>query len=145
MKKIEEKYGNKHMILSLLIDEIRSLPVVKKRDLRSFEQLSLRVNDFHDRLELMGCKLKAENSYVLREIESKLNADNLQRWLESRGTHVDTRKVGDLVFWLDQQVHLKRISHQSSANSGTYDENCFGKRKVAICFPHQCQLRIIYN
>ena len=118
IQKLEEKFGNIHMIMGILIDEIKSLPIVRKGDFRTFEQLSLRVNDFHDRLILMGRVDDAENSYVLKEIESKLNNEDVQRWLESCGDNVDFRKVKDLTEWLDRQTHLRRISlhNQGSSN-----------------------------
>ena len=107
MEKLEEKYGNKHMIISLLIDEIKVLSIVKRGDFKSFENLFIKVNDFHEKLTLMNNSKDAENSYILKEIESKLNADDLQKWLESRGDDVDIRTVGDLVTWLDKQTHIR--------------------------------------
>ena len=115
MEKLVEKYGNRHTIMSLLIDEIKSLNVVKRGDFKSFENLYVKVNDFHEKLLLMGSERDAENSYVLKEIESKLNADDLQKWLESRGDHVDNRTVKDLVMWLDKQTHIRRIIFTNSS------------------------------
>ena len=93
MAKLVEKYGNVHQIIGQLIDKIKMLPVTRKGDFKEFEQLSLQVNDFHDRLVLMGRERDAENSYILKEIESKLNFEDFQRWLESQGDEVDERKV----------------------------------------------------
>ena len=56
MAKLEEKYGNIHVITGILVDDIRSLRVVRKGDFNAFEALSNKVNEFHDRLQLMGKK-----------------------------------------------------------------------------------------
>ena len=45
----------------------------------SFEQLSLKAKDFHERLKLMGKDNDAENSFVLKEIEGKLNYEDAQK------------------------------------------------------------------
>ena len=117
MIKLDEKYGNVHTMIGLLIDEIKSLPVVRKGDYKSFENLNFRVNDFHERLIMMGRREDAENSYILKEIESKLNSDDLQKWLESLGDNVDTRKGGELVKWLDKQTYLRWITFNSSVKN----------------------------
>ena len=97
MKKLEEKFGNKHTIMSMLIDGIKSLSIVKRGDFKSFENLSITVNDFHEKLTLMENDGDAENSYIVKEIESKLNPDDLRKWLEFQGDKVDVRTVGELV------------------------------------------------
>ena len=108
-------------IMGLLIDDIKSLPIVRREDFRGFEKLTIHVNDFHDRLNVMGRQGDAENSYVLREIEAKLNSDDLQRWLESCGDGVNNRRVENLVNWLDKQNHLRRITIQNSARNSPYE------------------------
>lgn len=111
MEKLNEKYGNVHTIIGLLIDEIKKLNMVKRGDFVSFENLSIKVNEFHEKLILMGKEHDAENSYVLKEIERKFNEDDYQRWLESCGDEIDQRTVRDLVSWLDKQTHIRRITH----------------------------------
>ena len=123
MDKLQEQYGNVHTILGTLIDEIKALSVVRKGDFRSFEQLTFQVNDFNDRLNLMGLQREAENSYVLKEIESKLNQEDTQKWLESLGDRVDTRQVGDLLLWLESQTKLRRISCKSSVSYTSYSRD----------------------
>ena len=44
--------------------------MVKRGDFLSFENLSIKVNEFHEKLILMGKEHDAENSYVLKEIET---------------------------------------------------------------------------
>ena len=56
---------------------MKSLHMVRVGDFKAFEQLSGRVNDFHDRLNMMGRKNEAENSYILKEIESKRNYEDM--------------------------------------------------------------------
>ena len=63
MEKLEEYYGNVRTILGILIDEIKASPIVRKRDFKSFENLSFHVNNFHDRLKLMGLINQADNSH----------------------------------------------------------------------------------
>ena len=109
MDKLVEKYGNIHTIINLLIEDIRSLNVVKSGDFRSFENLNIKVNEFYDKLTMMGRDRDVENSYILKEIESKFNRIDLQKWLESLGDNVDDRTVNDLVTWLDKQTHIRRI------------------------------------
>ena len=89
--RLDEKYGNIHVIMAILINEVKSLQVVRRNDFRGFEQLSLKVGEFYDRLVLMGKENDVENSYVLKEIENKLSYDDALRWLESRGDQVDAR------------------------------------------------------
>ncbi len=48
MEKLEEKYGNVHDLIATLVDEIKSLSVTRRGDLRSVENLSLHVNEFND-------------------------------------------------------------------------------------------------
>ena len=72
MDKLDEKYGNVHDLIAILIDEIKQLAVTRKDDLKSFENLSHRANDFHDRLVQMGKEDESESSYILKEIERKL-------------------------------------------------------------------------
>ena len=50
IESLEKEFGNKHVIMSLLIDEIKSLPVVRKGDFKAFERLSYEANAFRDRL-----------------------------------------------------------------------------------------------
>ena len=109
MEKLEDYYGNVHTILGILIDEIKALPIVRNRDFKSFKILSFHVNDFHDRLRLMGLTNQADNSYVLKELEGKLNQDDLQKWLESLGNRVEQRRVEQLMTWLENQTKLRRI------------------------------------
>ena len=117
MEKLEDYYGNVHTILGILIDEIKALPIVRNRDFKSFVILSFHVNDFHDRLKLMGLTNQADNSYVLKELEGKLNQDDLQRWLESLGNRVEQRRVEQLMTWLENQTKLRRISNRVAVRS----------------------------
>ena len=117
MEKLKEIYGNIHAILGILIEEIKALPIVRKGDFKAFEQLTFQVNDFHDRLKLMGLEREAENSYILKEIECKLNQEDSQKWLESLGNRIDTRRVDDLLHWLEVQTKLRRISNISFSYS----------------------------
>ena len=64
MQKLEEKYGNVHFIMGLLIDDIKSLPIVRRGDFRSSEKLTFHVNDFHDRLRLESCGDGVDNQKV---------------------------------------------------------------------------------
>ena len=43
------------------------------------EKLSFETNKFRNRLKEMGCSAEAENSYILKEIESKLSNDDMQK------------------------------------------------------------------
>ena len=112
MEKLDDKYGNIHTILVILIDEIKTIPVVRKGDFKGFEQLTFQVNYFRDRLCLMGLEKEADNSYILREIENKLNQNDMQKWLESTWKRVDKRRVGELLNWLENQTKLRRISYK---------------------------------
>ena len=49
MKSLELKFGNIHMIMRLLIEDIKSIPFVKKGDFKAFEKFSFSVNEFKDR------------------------------------------------------------------------------------------------
>ena len=113
---LDEKFGNVHDIMGILIDEIKSLSVVNKNDVNGFENLSLKVNDFKDRLVLMGKDSEAENSYILREIERKLCTDDLQKWLESQGDQVDNRTVNSLLKWLEKQSRLRKICQRNTGD-----------------------------
>ena len=81
MERLIEKYGNVHMIMGILLEEIKAIPVVRKGDFRAFEQLTFKINDFSDRLKLMGLANEADNNYILKELEEKLNAEDTQKWL----------------------------------------------------------------
>ena len=109
--RLDEKYGNIHVIMGILINDVKSLQIVRKGDFKSFEQLSLKVDEFYDRLKLMGKEDDVENSYVLKEIESKLCYEDMQKWLESMGENVDERRVQNLMKWLESQAHLRKITH----------------------------------
>ena len=111
--KLDKEFGNKHIIINLLIEDIKRVPYVKKNDFIGFDKLVFEANSFRDRLNEMGCAAEAENTYILRELECKLNPDDLHKWLESTGTGVDSRKVEDFVNWLDHQRNLRRISNTS--------------------------------
>ena len=78
MTRLDEKYGNIHIIMGILINDVKSIQLVRKGDFKSFEQLSLKVDEFYDRLKLMGKVDDVENSYGLKEIESKLCYDDMQ-------------------------------------------------------------------
>ena len=84
IEKLDEKFGNIHDIMGILTDEIKAISLVHKGDFKGFESLTLKVNDFQDRLILMGKEHEVENSFILKEIEGKL-----QKWLESQGEDVD--------------------------------------------------------
>ena len=116
---LDEKFGNKHVILKLLLDDIRRLQFVKRGDFVAFENLSFEVRNFKDRLIEMEMESEVENSYILHEIESKLNGDDLQKWFESLDDAVDTRRVTDFVIWLDKQTHIRRLTNL--ANFGNYE------------------------
>ena len=144
--RLDEKYGNIHVIMGILINEVKSIQIVRRNDFRAFEQLSLKVDEFYDRLTLMGKTNDVENSYVLKEIESKLCYEDMQRWLESLGNQVDERRVQDLMKWLEHQTHLRRITYSNqgtSANQGTstnrapFQRNLFqrtsGSTSVEMC------------
>lgn len=114
---LDEKYGNKHVILKILLDDIRKIQFVRKGDFLAFENLSFKVRNFKDRLVEMEMETEVENSYILHELESKLNGDDLQRWLESLDTTVDSRKVKDFVLWLDKQTHIRKLTHMASSSN----------------------------
>ena len=94
--KLDKEFGNKNLIMNLLLDDMSS-SIVRRGDLRRFEKLSYETNVFRDRLLEMGRSSEAENTYVLREIETKLNPEDTHKWLESMGNAVDIRRVGDIV------------------------------------------------
>ena len=142
--KIEEKYGNVHDIVAILIDEVKSLAVTRRGDFSSFENLELKVNDFHDRLVLMKKEAEVENSYILKELEEKLCSDGLQKWLESTGDAVDSRTVMQLMKWMETQTRLRRmvgrstngptVSQSSTRRSSGYVSNAEGIiGKCALC------------
>ena len=114
MFKLQEKFGNVHEIMGLLIDDVRQIPVLRKGDFNAFENLSLKVNDFHDRLILMGKRDEVENGYILKEIESKLHVSDLEKWLESEGERVDDRTVAGLLKWLETQTRLRRLAGRNA-------------------------------
>ena len=58
----------------------------------------------------MGHGAESENSYILKELESKLCLEDVQKWLWSMGTKVDRRRDEDLVKWLGAQTNLHRVS-----------------------------------
>ena len=134
MMRLQEKYGNVHTIIGLLIDEIKLLRIVRRGDFDAFEILSMKVNEFYEKLVLMGKREDTENSYVLKEIESKFNTEDYQKWLEYCGDRIDYRRVGDLVTWLDKQTHIRRITHKNSSkdsvNLRSYSEDKRGFRKL---------------
>ena len=113
---LEDKYGNKHVILKMLLEEIRSLAVAKKGDFDAFENLAFKASTFCDRLIEMNMDSEVESSYILHELESKMNAEDIQRWLESCET-VDERKVAGLVSWLDKQTHVRKLTQFASKTS----------------------------
>ena len=73
IEKLDEKFGNVHTIMAMLLDDIKVLPVTKRGDFVGFEKLSFAVSNFRDRLREMGLRREAENKYILIEIENKLN------------------------------------------------------------------------
>ena len=136
--RLDEKYGNIHIIMGILINEVKSLQIVRRGDFRAFEQLSLKVDEFHDRLKLMGKENDVENGYVLKEIESKLNYEDAQKWLESSGDQVDVRTVKDLMKWLEHQTHLRRITFNSYGTSTSRNlppviKRTSGSTLVGVC------------
>ena len=122
MESLEKEFGNIHVLMSLLIDEIKSLPVVRKGDFKPFERLSYEANAFRDRLREMGFAAESENTYILKELESKLHIDDFHKWLEYMGENLDTRKVENFVRWLEYQTNLRRISN-SSTNGNFVNKN----------------------
>ena len=52
---------------------------------------------------------------VLKEIDSKFNTEDYQKWLAYCGDRIDYRRVGDLVTWLDKQTHIRHITHKHSS------------------------------
>ena len=113
---LDEKFGNKHIILKSLLDEIRYLPVVKRGDYKTFENLAFKVNNFRDRLIEMSLGNEVENSYILQELESKLCSEDLYKWFGSL-KDVNHRKVDTLVNWLENQTHIRRLTLLATAGS----------------------------
>ena len=93
MEILDREYGNKHVIMNLLIDNIKKLPAAKKGDFNAFGKISHEANAFRYRLLEMGHRAESEYSYILKELGSKL----CQKWLDSMGTKMDRRRVEDLV------------------------------------------------
>ena len=50
IKILDEKVRKKHVILKLMIHEIRSLPIVKRGDCNALEKFSFKVSNFRDRI-----------------------------------------------------------------------------------------------
>ena len=50
MAMLDEKFVNKHVILKLLLDDIRRLPMVTRDNFNAFENISFKVCNFRDRL-----------------------------------------------------------------------------------------------
>ena len=117
MGNLDKEFGNIHMIMGLLIDDVRSLSVVRKGDFKGFERLAYEARAFKDRLEEMGLADEAENTYILKELESKLYGDDFQKWLESLGKNFDNRKVDDFVQWLEYQRNVRRILNSATSKT----------------------------
>ena len=120
------EYGDKHLITGLLIDDLRSLPPVRRGDFKAFEKLTDEANAFKDRLEEIGSAAEAENTYILKEMESKLHPEDFHKWLEYMGVGVDRRTVRDFVAWLEYQRILRRISNSPApkpSSSGQFTEH----------------------
>ena len=126
--KLDKQYGNKNLIMTLLIDDVRSLPPVRKGDFKGFEKLAYETNKFRNRLLEMGHEAEVENTYILKEIESKLNYDDLQKWLESTGDNVDNRKVEDIAIWLEKQTDLRNIAQLSIRRNISNIPNEYNKK-----------------
>ena len=134
---------------------------VRKGDFRGFERLTYEANNYRDRLLEMGCGAESENSYVLKELESKLCTEDIQKWLESMGDRMDERKVEDFVKWLEHQRNLRRISKSasytlhSSSNSTSFTDitnlnhvNSLGRpSKCDVCYktPHNVASCPVFN
>ena len=73
LTRLDEYFGNKNLVLTLLIDDVKAVPYVRKGDFKGFERLSYETNKFRNRLLEMGHESDAENTSILKEIESKLN------------------------------------------------------------------------
>ena len=134
---LDKQFGNKHLIMTLLIDDVKSLPYVRKGDFKGFEKLSYEANKFRNRLIEMGEEAQVENTYILKEIESKLNYDDLQKWLESTGDVVNERRVEDIALWLEKQTNLRRIAHltcrKTSFSSNPYHNNVGVVGHTSVC------------
>ena len=113
ISRLDKEFGDKLLIMSLLIEELRAVSIVRKGDFKAFENFAFKANNFKDRLEEMGLGREAENTYILKELEGKLNMEDMQKWLESMGKDVDERKVADFVKWLDHQKTIRRISYST--------------------------------
>ena len=61
IEKLDEKFGNKHYIMKLLLEDIKSTSIAKVGDFSSFEKLSFQVTNFRDRLIEMGLNGEVEN------------------------------------------------------------------------------------
>ena len=57
--------------------------VGKKGDFKGFDELSHEAEAFRHRLLEMGYSAESENTYILKELESKLNTADLQKWLKN--------------------------------------------------------------
>ena len=106
--------------MGLLINDLKSLPVVKRGDVNAFEKLSYEANAFRDRLQEMGLEAESENTYILKELESKLHTEDFHKWLEYMGNQVNQRKVENLVAWLEYQRNLRRISNSPAQKSSSF-------------------------
>ena len=109
IKGLDKEFGNTTYTMKLLIDDVRSMQMVRKGDHRAFEKLSREVNGFRERLYILGKGQDVENTYVLQEIEGKMNNEDKHKWYEHMGENIDTRKVEDLCQWLESQAHLRRL------------------------------------
>ena len=105
-----------------MIDDVKSLPYVKKGDFKGFEKLSYETNKFRNRLLEMGHEADAENAYILQEIESKLKHDDVHKWLESIDD-VSIRKVETSAKWLEKQTNIRKIALLASSNRFPYPSN----------------------
>ena len=138
---LDKEFGNTHLIMKLLIDDIRNLHVVKKGDHKTFEILSREVNGFRDRLNLMSKEAEVENTYILQEIENKLNNEDKQKWLEYMGNKVDERKVKDICNWLEKQAYLRRLTgHQSSKFEPNDTWNPYNRPKSVMTNPSKPEI-----
>ena len=53
---------------------------------------------------------EVENSYVLHEIESKMNAEDLQRWRESLKETLDKRQIPDAPNYVFGTAGVRKVS-----------------------------------
>ena len=103
---LDAMYGNLDMIAHSLIEEIKAIKPIRHYDSKRFSDFANKVREVYRKLIEIGKKSEADNIYILTELQSKLDVEDVNLFHRMH----EVKTVDIFSQWLDNEAIIRMRS-----------------------------------